>query len=101
MNRLVSGFEWDDGNLAHCWKHGVSRPEIEGLFTGPVIVLPDSGHSQTEQRFRAIGRTGDGRAVFVVFTVRERGGRRYIRPVSARYMHREEIESYEEENPNL
>jgi uncharacterized DUF497 family protein len=100
MDGLVSGFEWDEGNLEHCRKHGVSRPEIEGLFAGPVIVLPDSGHSQTERRFRAIGRTG-GRAVFVVFTIRERGGHRYVRPVSARYMHREEIESYEEENPGL
>ncbi len=71
------------------------------MFVSPVIVLPDPGPSQTEPRFRAIGRTGHGRAVFIVFTVRERDGNRYIRPVSARYMHRKEIESYEEENPNL
>jgi uncharacterized DUF497 family protein len=101
MDGLVSGFEWDDGNREHCQKHGVSPAEIEGLFTSPVTVLPDPGHSQAERRFRAIGRTGEGRAVFIVFTVRERGGRRYIRPVSARYMHREEIDSYEEENPGL
>ncbi|HSU07394.1 MAG TPA: BrnT family toxin [Acetobacteraceae bacterium] len=101
MNGLVSGFEWDDGNLEHCRKHGVSRSEIEGVFSGPVIVLPDPGHSHNERRFRAIGRTGDGRAVFVVFTIREHGGHRYIRPVSARFMHREEIESYEEENPDF
>jgi len=63
--------------------------------------LPDAGHSQTEQRFRAVGRTGDGRAVFVVFTIRERHGRRYIRPVSSRFMHREEIKSFEKENPDL
>jgi uncharacterized DUF497 family protein len=36
-----------------------------------------------------------------VFTIRERGGRRYIRPVSARYMHQEEIDSYEKDNPDL
>ena len=71
------------------------------MFASPVIILPDTGHSQTERRLRAIGKTGDGRAVFVVFTIREHGGHRYIRPVSARYMHREEIESYEEENPDL
>jgi uncharacterized DUF497 family protein len=47
------------------------------------------------------GRTRHGRAVFVVFTIRERGGRRYIRPVSARYMHKSEIESYEKDNPGL
>ena len=101
MDGRLSGFEWDDGNLEHCHKHGVSRPEIEQVFTGPVIVLPDTGHSQTERRFRAIGRTGDGRAAFVVFTIRERGGRQYIRPVSARYMHQEEIDSYEKDNPDL
>ena len=101
MAGLVSGFEWDEGNLEHCRKHSVSQAEIEGLFIRPVIVLPDAGHSQTERRFKAIGRTGEGRAVFVVFTVRERGGHRYIRPVSARYMHREEIESYEETNSDL
>lgn len=101
MNGALSGFEWDDGNLEHCRKHGVSRLEIEEVFSGPVIVLPDPGHSQAERRFRAIGRTGGGRAAFIVFTVRERGTRRYIRPVSARYMHREEIDSYEEANPDL
>lgn len=101
MDGPVAGFEWDDSNLEHCRKHGVSRPEIEGLFSGPVIVLPDPGHSQTERRFRAIGRTGDGRPVFVVFTIRERGGHRYVRPVSARYMHSEEIDSYEKDNPGF
>ena len=34
--------------------------------------------------------------MFVAFTIRERGGRRLVRPVSARYMHRKEIEGYEE-----
>lgn len=101
MNGLVSGFEWDDGNLEHCRKHGISRPEIEALFAGPVIVLPDYGHSRTERRFRAIGRLGDERAVFVVFTIRERGGFRYIRPISARFMHREEIDRYEKDNSGL
>ena len=36
MNSLAAGFDWDDGNLAHCLKHGVSRPEVEGLFSSPV-----------------------------------------------------------------
>lgn len=101
MDGPLSGFDWDDGNLKHCRKHGVSRSEVENLFARPVVILPDAGHSQTERRLRAIGGTRDGRAVFVVFTIRERGGHRYIRPISARYMHREETESYEEENPDL
>lgn len=71
---------------------------MSGSFMAPAIC---HGYFQTERRFRAIGRLGDERAVFVVFTIRERGGRRYIRPISARFMHREEIERYEEENPGL
>lgn len=39
----------------------------------------------------------DGRHIFVVFTLRDRGADRLIRPISARYMHRKEIEHYEEQ----
>jgi len=101
MRSIVSGFEWDDGNREKCQKHGVSLAEIEGLFARPLMILPDLAHSLTEERLRAIGRTETGRHVFLVFTIRRRGGRKYIRPIAARYMHRKEIESYEKENPNL
>jgi uncharacterized protein len=101
MDTCVAGFEWDAGNLDHCLKHGVSRPQIEAVFAGTVIVLPDAGHSLSERRFRAVGRTVAGRAIFIVFTLRERGRHRYIRPVSARFMHQEEIDAYEKENPDF
>ena len=58
-------------------------------------------HSLAEQRLRAIGKTDAGRYVLVVFTIRERTGERFIRPISARYMHRREVEHYEEENPGI
>jgi uncharacterized DUF497 family protein len=57
--------------------------------------------SQREKRFRAIGRTGKGRGVFIVFTLRGEGDEVLIRPVSARYMHKKEIESFEKENPSI
>jgi uncharacterized protein len=60
-------------------------------------VFPDPAHSAAEARFKAIGRTGDGRAVFIVFTLRQRGGRQLVRPIGARYMHAKEIKHYEEE----
>lgn len=101
MHDAFAGFEWDEGNLSKCRKHGVSQGEIEGLFARPVMILPDATHSQCEERLRAIGHTGQGRAVFAVFTIRERDGEKYIRPISARYMHREEVESYEKDNPGL
>ena len=101
MNTFVSGFDWDTGNRAKCQKHGVSVDEIEGLFARPIMILPDTAHSTAEERLRAIGTTRAGRYVFLVFTVRERAGQKFIRPISARYMHRKEIDSYEEENPDL
>jgi len=97
-----TGFEWDEGNREKCQKHGVSRTAIESLFTGAgVAVLPDAAHSQQEQRFRAIGRTRAGRAVFVVFTLRHIEGEVLIRPISARYMHTKEVQAYEKDNPNI
>ncbi|RAI45564.1 BrnT family toxin [Rhodoplanes roseus] len=92
-----SGFDWDPGNRTKCQKHGVSLAEIESLFRGRMRVAPDPAHSVAEERFKAIGRTREGRHVFVVFTLRERDGDVLIRPVSARYMHRQEVWHYEEE----
>ncbi len=64
-------------------------------------MLPDEEHSESEERFRAIGKTRSGRHVFLVFTLREKAGETLIRPISARSMHRKEIEHYEKENPDL
>ena len=80
-----------------CQRHGVLTAVIESLFRAPVGVFPDLEHSGREGRFKAIGRTEDGRAVFVVFTLRERDGETLIRPISARYMCRKEIDYYEKE----
>jgi hypothetical protein len=101
MHGAVAGFAWDEGNLEKCQKHGVSVAEIEGLFARPHTLRVDVEHSLTEERLRAIGQAHSGRFVFLVFTLRERDGKVYIRPISARYMHRKEIEHYEEENPDL
>jgi uncharacterized DUF497 family protein len=54
-----------------------------------------------KKRFRAIGRTEKGRGVFIIFTLRRKGDELLIRPISARYMHKKEIEAYEKENPDL
>jgi hypothetical protein len=39
--------------------------------------------------------------VFIIFTLRREGDELLIRPISARYMHKKEIEAYEKENPDL
>jgi uncharacterized DUF497 family protein len=97
MIPTVVGFDWDGGNREKCRKHGVSIAVIESLFRSPLAVFPDPEHSDSEERFKAIGRTEDGRAVFVVFTLREHDGETLIRPISARYMRRREIDYYEKE----
>jgi len=97
----ADGFDWDMGNRAKCEKHGLSVSAVESLFSRPLAILPDTAHSEDERRFRAIGRADNGRGVFIVFTLRRRGEEVLIRPISARYMHKKEIEAYEEENPDL
>ena len=101
MAEMLTGFDWDTGNRAKCQKHGVSVADIEALFSSPLLIIPDAVHSKTETRIRALGKTDAGRMVFLVFTVRLKGGRRLIRPISARYMHAKEVASYEKENPQL
>ena len=101
MNAALSEFDWDDGNRAKCRAHGVSPAEVEALFDRPLLIIPNEAHSRDERRLRAIGKTARGRSVFLVFTVRERSGKRLIRPITARYMHRKEVISYEKENPDL
>jgi hypothetical protein len=97
MIEAVAGFDWDDGNRTKCTRHGVSIDEIESVFGGEVRVFPDHAHSDRETRFLGIGRTAAGRFVFVAFTLRIRGGQRWIRPVGARYMHAKEVRHYEAE----
>src|ERR1019366_7125203 len=98
MNLQVSGFDWDEGNRAKCRKHGVSIMEIEDLFVHSPRIAPDPKHSAEEDRLIAGGRTSTGRPVFVAFTIRTKNKRRLIRPVTARYMHVEEIAAYDEES---
>jgi uncharacterized protein len=97
----VAGFDWDEGNRSKCQKHGVSTAAVESLFYRPIAVLPDPLHSKSEERFKAIGKTARGRGIFLVFTLRTRRGKTLIRPISARYMHRKEMDYYEKETATL
>ncbi len=92
---MISGFQWDKGNWPKCGKHGVTKREIESLFiAGDPKIHPDIAHSGDEERHFAIGTTANGRWLFVVFTLRGDERRTLIRPLSARFMHRKEVEHY-------
>jgi len=87
-------FEWDEGSAGKNWeRHGVADFECEEVFFNePLIVRRDSGHSQRETRWVALGRTVRDRKLFVAFAVR----RGFIRVISARDMTRREREAYED-----
>ena len=91
----VTGFDWDDGNWEKCGKHGVSHHEIECVLIHDPSVMPDP--NPHEPRMRAIGKTETGRHVFLVFMLRLVGKELKLRPISARYMHRREIDQYEKQ----
>ena len=95
----IQGFDWDEGNRAKCEQHGMSLDEVEQVFAGLLLRVDDPAHSQVEARWQAIGRTREGRLAFVAFTLRRRDGSTLLRPISARYMHRQEIERYERQAP--
>lgn len=88
-----TGFDWDDANIHKNWeRHQVTPEEAEDVFfQEPILVRGDVRHSKNETRHYALGQTGAGRRLFVVFTVR----RRLIRVISARDMNRNETETYQ------
>ena len=96
MTEAVAGFNWDDGNREKCRKHGVTLEDLESAFRGGAMrMFPDPAHSASETRYLGIGRIASGRHVLVTFTYREIEKRRFIRPISARFMHAKEIKHYE------
>ncbi|MEM7652327.1 MAG: BrnT family toxin [Pseudomonadota bacterium] len=98
MSLQFHGFDWDQGNWPKCGNHGVSKSEIEELFSGVLSILPDPSHSSEETRFLGIGQISSDRWVFVAFTRRTDGERQLIRPISARYMHQKEVQHYAQSN---
>jgi len=91
----VEGFEWDQSNVEKNWeKHKVSYLECEeAFFNQPLLVQEDEIHSKIEPRYYVLGRSNDGRHLFIVFTIR----RNKIRVISARNMSRRERRIYREQ----
>ena len=90
----VTGFDWDGGNATKIVaRHSVEPAECEQVFfVEPLIVVVDDGHSQSEQPWRALGRTANDRLLHLVFTIRGE----LIRVIHARDMNRKERLKYEQ-----
>lgn len=91
-------FEWDEGNIDKNYgKHDISPKEAEEVFISEeLFVVPDKKHSRSERRHIALGKTQEGRKLFVIFTLR---GKK-IRIISARRMHKKEVLKYEKVEKN-
>jgi hypothetical protein len=64
-------FDWDEHNLDHIARHGVTPAEAEDVFFDPRRMLIRQGKLQAgEARFTLVGRTDAGRLLAVVFTRR-------------------------------
>lgn len=91
----ITDFDWDDGNARKNDKHGVSMAESEQVFFNePLLLIADTQHSQGESRYHALGKTDEGRALHITFTLRN-GGKK-LRVISARAMHKKERSIYEQ-----
>lgn len=88
-----TGFDWDEANATKNWeRHHVTPEEAEDVFFhDPFVLRSDPAHSQREKRYYALGKTGQERRLFVVFTIRKK----LIRVISARDMSQRESEEYE------
>ncbi len=86
-------FQWDEGNIDKSYqKHGITPNEAEETFLDERLgVVRDIKHSQKEQRFVAIGKTFEGKVLFVIFTTRESE----IRIIFARKANQKERRRYE------
>ncbi|MGH9435831.1 MAG: BrnT family toxin [Terriglobia bacterium] len=70
-------FDWDDSNLQHLMRHGISRSDFEEAMSNDPI-LGDFENESGEARWIALGATGTLRVLVLIFTYR---GER-IRPVT-------------------
>ncbi len=87
-------FEWDNGNKDKNFiRHGVTNKEAEEVFNNePPLLSEDVKHSTRERRFQTLGKTDEGRLLFVSFTIRNDK----VRIISARDMNKKEVKVYEE-----
>jgi uncharacterized DUF497 family protein len=87
-------FNWDEGNKEKLSKHTLTPQEVESIFSLPVVfggkVMPTKDQNWSEDRFVMYGETFSGRAVTLIWTMRNTK----LRPISCRSMRREEKRAF-------
>ena len=90
------GFDWDKGNIDKNFrKHDVTNQEAEEIFNNEPYIFEEIKHSLKEERLQALGKTNQGRLLFVSFTVRKVNEALKVRVISARDVNKKEEVKYE------
>lgn len=77
-------FDWDEANIGHIARHGVTPTEVEEAYANnPIAVLATQKRSG-EERVLCAGLTRSGRPLQFVYTIR--GGK--VRVVTAHTAHK-------------
>jgi uncharacterized DUF497 family protein len=84
-------FDWDEANIRHLGRHGVSQQEAEQCYLNDPLVIEEQ-MIDGEERFLALGETNVARRLAFVFTVRDNR----IRFVTAYPMSRKDQRLFEE-----
>ncbi len=66
-------FEWHEEKAENnLKKHGISFEQAKTVFNDPLsITIPDTQHSDNEERYIDIGRSSQGQLLVVVYTERQ------------------------------
>jgi len=89
-------FEWDEAKKAGNWrKHGVRFEDAANIFGDRFVMsVPDTVHSELEDREVSLGMLRNGAVYVVVHTLRIHLGVEFIRIISARSADEDETVVY-------
>src|SRR2546430_1555614 len=91
----IVGFDWDEGNKQKNWeKHQVDYRECEEVFFNQPLLISEDVKHMSEKRYHILGRSDTGRALFLVFTIRNNNK---VRITSARDQSKKERTIYEQQ----
>jgi uncharacterized protein len=86
----VVEFEWDDDNVEHLARHGITPDEVEELFDG--LTVRRRGGTDARDRVRVLGRTAAGRYLALIVQQKSHG---VIRPFTGWDMRPHERQLYD------
>ncbi|MBI3961144.1 MAG: BrnT family toxin [Deinococcus sp.] len=86
MGFRVTGFEWDEANVAHIARHQVTPEECEEMFADRHLFA-----KALDSKYNALGRTLAGRLLSIFFVIKPG---RLVRVITAREMEHHERRRY-------